>query len=323
MQMQVAVVGAGAVGASIVSMMMEAGVDVTAIADGERATRLRERGLIVNGNRIDPPVSTPEGREVTAPDSRKAKVPPSLPATYDLVIVATKSSGLASALPLVTRAAGERGLVMSLLNGISSEDAVRSALGPGSERRVIPAMILGIDATREGNEVRYLNRGTIHFGADPDTAPVPQEQLESVAALFDDSGIPNSVSQDIIRTLWWKFMINVGINQASAVLRAPYGLFQQSDDARALMSDLMDEVIELSHLEGTGLTQADLDRWQATLETLDPTGKTSMLQDVEAGRPTELDLFAGTVLERAKHHGLPTPINRTVYHIIRGLEAQF
>jgi 2-dehydropantoate 2-reductase len=250
----------------------------------------------------------------------EASAPPS---TYTLTIITTKSTGLEAALPLVTRAAGNDGLVMSLLNGISSEDAIREALGAGAEARVIPAMILGIDATREANEVRYLNRGTIHFGVDASKAPVPDEALERVASLFEASGIPFAISENITRTLWWKFMINVGINQASAVLRAPYGLFQKSDEARALMSELMDEVVELSKLEATGLTQADVDAWHETLAGLDPTGKTSMLQDVEARRPTELDLFAGTVLERARRHGLETPVNRTVYRIVRGLEAQF
>ncbi|MFP4376314.1 MAG: ketopantoate reductase family protein [Spirochaetales bacterium] len=309
MQMHVAVIGAGAVGAAIVSMMLEAGVDVTVVADAERARRLRDEGLLVNGSRIEPRIL-----------SLEAGGPPS---TYTLSIIATKSTGLQAALPLVARAAGEAGLVMSLLNGISSEDAIREALGPGAEKRVVPAMILGIDATREGNVVRYLNRGTIHFGADAQSAPVHAEAISQVADLFEASGIPYAISENITRTLWWKFMINVGINQASAILRAPYGLFQESDHARALMSELMDEAVELSKLEGTGLAEADIDAWLETLSGLDPTGKTSMVQDVEAGRPTELDLFAGTVLGRAKRHGLATPVNRTVYHIIRGLEAQF
>ena len=94
-------------------------------------------------------------------------------------------------------------------------------------------------------------------------------------------------------------MINVGINQGSAVLRAPYGLFQRSEYARELMVDAMREVLALSELEQTGLGESDIDAWLDTLRGLNPEGKTSMVQDVEAGRPTEVDLFAGTVLEIA------------------------
>jgi 2-dehydropantoate 2-reductase len=116
-------------------------------------------------------------------------------------------------------------------------------------------------------------------------------------------------------------MINVGINQGSAVLRAPYGLFQRSEYARDLMVAAMEEVLELSALEGTGLERADIDAWLATLAGLNPEGKTSMLQDVEAGRRTEVDLFAGTVLEIARTHQVPVPVNETLYRIIRALES--
>lgn len=298
-----AIVGAGAVGASTAAMMMDAGRPVTLVADRQRAARLDRDGILVNGERLAPPVDV---------DARGGS-------PYDLVIVAVKSTHLQSALPLVARAAGTAGIVVSLLNGISSEQEIRGVLGQAE--RVVPAMILGIDAVRHTDgSVTYLNRGTIHYGADQQEAPVPDDVLASLGETFDAAGIPSKRSDDIVRTLWWKFMINVGINQTSAVLRAPYGIFQRSQPARELMGSAMDEVIRLSHAVGSGLTQADLDAWFETLETLDPGGKTSMLQDVEAGRPTEVDLFADTVVSLGERHGVATPVNRTLGRIIRAKE---
>ena len=115
---------------------------------------------------------------------------------------------------------------------------------------------------------------------------------------------------------------NVGINQCSCVLRAPYGLFQRSEPARRLMTDAMREVVAISRAEGTGLSEEDIDAWHETLRGLDPQGKTSMLQDVEAGRPTEVELFAGTVCELAERHSQDVPVNRTLYRIIRALEER-
>lgn len=301
---RVAVVGAGAVGASLVAMMLDAGTEVAVIARGERARRLERDGLRVNGVRYRPPL-----------DEEPWENP------YDLVLVATKSTQLESALPQVVSAAGESGLVVSLLNGISSESILRDALGPGAERRVVPAMILGIDAVRGADGVRYLNRGIIHYGSEAERAPVSAGSLDELGAVFAASGIPARRAEDIRRTLWWKFMINVGINQASAVLRAPYGLFQESKDARALMVDAMEEVLALSEREGVGLSADDVSAWLRTLDGLDPGGKTSMLQDVEAGRPTEVDLFAGTVVGMALRYGVDVPVNRTLLRIIRALEA--
>ncbi|TVQ19053.1 MAG: ketopantoate reductase family protein [Spirochaetaceae bacterium] len=308
---RVCILGAGAVGASIASIIADArtaaasrdaGADrppeVTLIADGERAQRLRANGIVVNG--------------------RHYRLPVTDDAETQLIIVAVKSTQLDAALPLLGRAAGRSAIVMSLLNGITSEDAIAAAIGPD---RVVPAMILGIDAMGEGDGFRYLNRGTIHYGSDPSRHPVSGEAMDAIARCFDAAGLPYSISDDITRTLWWKFMINVGINQASAVLRGEYGLFQRSPHARELMRDAMHEVIELSRVEGTGLTDADIDAWDRTLMGLNPAGRTSMLQDVVAGRPTEVDLFAGTVLEIAARHGIDVPVNRTLYQIIRAIET--
>lgn len=300
---RVAVVGAGAVGASLVAMMLDAGTRVAVVAEGERADRLRNEGLLVNGRSYAPPIDEEPSGDL-----------------YDLVVVATKSTQLAAALPLVAAAAGESGLIMSLLNGISSEVILRDTLGPGSEERVVPAMILGIDAVRGPEGVRYLNRGTVYYGADPESAPVSSASLDEVQSVLDASGIPARSSGDIRRTLWWKFMINVGINQASAVLRANYGLFQRSKDARSLMVAAMEEVLVLAEYEGVGLSGEDVEAWLQTLDGLDPTGKTSMVQDVEAGRRTEVDLFAGTVVEMAGMYGVETPVNRTLLQILRALE---
>lgn len=309
MTKRIGIVGAGAVGASIGAIAMDAGAEVAVIAQGARAQRLLRDGLVVNGSRYAPAVhDDPAGHE------------------YALVIVATKSLQLTHALPLVTAAAapgptgGSEATVMSLLNGISSEGVLREALGPGSERLVVPAMILGIDAVRDESGVTYLNRGTIHFGADAEVAPVEPHRLEEIASLLGGAGIPCDQSADIMQTLWWKFMINVGINQASAVLRAPYGLFQRSPHARSLMSSLMQEVITLSDAVGTGLREEHLSRWLETLQTLNPVGKTSMLQDVEAGRATEVDLFAETVVRLGSEYGVPTPVNETILATIRALE---
>lgn len=298
---RIGILGAGAVGASIAAMVMDAtgGPEIAVVADGPREARIKREGITVNGREYRPPVT------VSGP--------------FDLIIVAVKSTDLEHSLPLLRLAAGANASVMSLMNGITSEGIITGALGNG---RVIPAMIVGIDATRDGSGVRYLNRGTIHFGSDPASAPVPEEVLDSVERVLGICGIPCRRSADIVRTLWWKFMVNVGINQASAVLRGGYGLFQSSPEAVDLMRSAMEEVIALSRLEETGLDDGDMDDWIRTLMTLDPSGKTSMLQDMEAGRPTEVDLFAGTVLELARKHGIAVPVNATLYRIIRLTEER-
>lgn len=94
------------------------------------------------------------------------------------------------------------------------------------------------------------------------------------------------------------------MNQTSAVLRANYGAFQHIDTVREIMENLMKEVIDISKYENVNLDyESDLKkRWYEVLYRLNPEGKTSMLQDIEAKRPTEVDIFAGKVISLAKKH---------------------
>ena len=80
------------------------------------------------------------------------------------------------------------------------------------------------------------------------------------------------------------------------------------------------EVVALSQVLGTGLVEEDLHSWYKTLGTLSPEGKTSLLQDVEAGRKTEVELFSGTVIRLGSETGVPVPINRMLYDMIRAIE---
>jgi len=147
--------------------------------------------------------------------------------------------------------------------------------------------------------------------------------VKALQALFIRAGILCEIPEDMIRTLWWKFMINVGINQTSAVLRAPYGVFHSFPEAMELMESAMQEVITLARAVNINLSEKDVKEWHTFLSSLPPTGKTSMLQDVEAGRKTEVEIFAGKVVSLGKACGVPTPVNETLHRILKIMEQRF
>lgn len=118
-------------------------------------------------------------------------------------------------------------------------------------------------------------------------------------------------------------MMNVGVNQISALLRAPYGVFQKIGEARELMEMASREVIRLSERIGINLNEEDLQRYIKVLDTLRPEGKTSMLQDVEAGRKTEVEIFAGTVSELGREYGVATPVNDFLLRAIHTIEQTY
>jgi 2-dehydropantoate 2-reductase len=294
------IVGAGAVGAAVASVIhksMPGAAEV--LADGARAERFRAEGFVVNGERLDFPIAAAPGEEP------------------GIVIVAVKNHQLDRAIRDMAPYVGDGTLVLSLLNGIASEDALAAAFG----REKVPyAMILGIDAVREGNATSFSSAGKIHFGDERNASGSWSDRVSRIASFFDRAGLRYEVPEDMVRGLWYKFMINVGINQASAVLRAPYGTFQRVPAARSVMEAAMREVVELSRALGTGLVPADIEAWQATLRGLSPEAKTSMLQDVEAGRKTEVEAFAGTVVSLGREAGIPTPVNGLLLELIRAIE---
>ncbi|MEE4609168.1 MAG: ketopantoate reductase family protein [Desulfobacteraceae bacterium] len=297
----VAILGAGAMGAYFAACFAaDKSFNLCLIARGERRERLARDGLMVNGRSVFIPAASPEDG----------------PAPADLIIVALKHHHLAAAVADLKPFVGPDTVILSVMNGLESEAIIGAAVG---QEKVLYAISVGIDAVRQGNRLSYSNPGRHLFGEADNT--VVSDRVRTVQEAFTRAGIAWETPPDMLRMLWWKFMINVGMNQASAAMRAPYGPFQTRAEARDLMEALMREVIALAGPAGVNLGEPDIADWRRVLETLAPGGKTSMLQDVEAGRKTEVEIFGGTVVALGQRHNVPTPVNRTLFQIIRMLEG--
>jgi 2-dehydropantoate 2-reductase len=299
----ISIIGAGALGAAYGGLLYDMDARaVSFVARGERLERLRKDGLVVNGKRYFIPVVPPED--------------PSAPA--DLVIVAVKYHHLDGAIKDMKNRVGKETAIISVMNGIESEERIGAVYGM---EKVLFAVSVGIDALREGNRINYNNQGKIFFGEARNTFLT--DRIKRIQALFDRAGIIYETPPDMMHIMWWKFMINVGINQASAVLRAPFRAFQTSREARDLMESAMREVIVLSEKAEVNLAEDDIKRFNEILMGLNPEGKTSMLQDVEAGRKTEVEMFAGKVIALGRQYHVPTPVNQKLFDSIKEIEEKY
>ncbi len=296
----VAILGAGALGAYFAKSFFDAPeVSVALVARGERHGRLNREGLVVNGKKYTIPVLHPD--EAHSP--------------VDLIIVALKHHHLAEALPDLANLVGSQTTIMSVMNGLDSEEYIGASYGMD---KTLYAVSVGIDALRRGNQISFTRSGKHYFGEAFNTDL--SQRVVRVQDAFERAGITYETPHDMIRMVWWKFMVNVGLNQASAVMRAPYGVFQSSPEAQVLMEILMREVIALAEVSRVNLVERDISEWKSVLSTLSPEGKTSMLQDIEAGRKTEVEIFGGKVVELGAKYALPTPANQIVLSIIQVLE---
>lgn len=293
-------IGLGALGAIYASIIHQHDKDcIKIILDEERMERYRE-GTVINGKRYFFDLTVPK------PGDKPA----------ELILVAVKGHHLKEAIDLISSMVGEDTIILSLLNGITSEDDLSRVFG---REKVLHGFCVGTDSTRENNEVIFHNAGKIVFG---EHYPEAKGKAGPVADFFTRTGVPFSVSDDILKRMWWKFMMNVGVNQTSAILRAPYGVYQTIREARELMASASREVIPLAEKEGIHLSEADIDEYMNHFYDLSPSGKTSMLQDIEAGRKTEVESFALTVVNLGKKHGIPAPVNEMLYRMIRVLEQK-
>lgn len=298
--------GLGAIGSIFASKLYDVDPElVTVIADRERTGRYQKSSFTVNGKAYPFHYVPPETKGRAA----------------DLILIAVKQHHLAQSIESIRNFVGEDTIIVSLLNGITSEEIIGREYGTD---KMLFAFVVATDAVREGTHTRFSSAGKIVFGEKRnDISGVYSPKVTAVKELFERTGITYQIPTDMLRELWWKFMMNVGVNQTSAILHAPYGVYQRIKEARELLEMASVEVVLLAQKAGINLTADDVQEHLRIISTLSPEGKSSMLQDVEAGRKTEVEIFAGTVVELGRKHGVPTPINDCLLRMIYTLEQTY
>ena len=231
--------------------------------------------------------------------------------------MAVKATALDEAIREIGAFVGPDTVILSVLNGITSEERLEAAY-PG---HVLWSVAIGMDANRSGRTLIFKSPGEIQFG-ERDGSITPR--VAAVAQYLTACGIENEPCTDILYKQWHKLMINVGLNQASAAFGMTYGGLAEDNAQRALMLSAMQEVIRLANAEGVPLPPDDDVKWLAgAIPRFKPDNKPSMGQDVDAHRPTEVEEFSGVVRRLSQKHGLPTPANDFFYRAIRAIEASW
>lgn len=276
--------------------------DLRIIADKDRIKKYKNNHVYCNGELCGFHYMTPE--ELCKP--------------ADLVIFAVKYNGLENAIQAVKNQVGEHTVILSTLNGITSEAIIGQTYGMD---KILYCVAQGMDAVKVGNKLTYDHMGMLCFG---EREPgIMSQKVKMVAGFFEKMEVPYETVTDMYKRQWGKFMLNVGVNQTVAVNESNYGEVQREGQARDTMISAMREVIALSEKEGINLTEEDLCYWLNVLGTLNPEGKPSMRQDMEARRYSEVELFAGAVLELGNKYGVSTPVNKELYDRIKFIEGQY
>lgn len=299
----VGIIGRGAVGVLYGTLLQEqlGKNQVCFIADENRTKHYREHPIHCNGQECD-------FHYVSSPDEF---------GIVDLLVIVVKYPFLGDALQSVRGFVGEHTIILSLLNGITSEGIVEETLGTGT---VIHSIAQLMDAMKEGNQVSYTKAGEIVIGTNDEKK---RPELDAVEELFRANAIPHHVAKDIIHEQWSKLVLNCGLNQVCAVYDVPYRDCQTPGDIRTLFIDTMEETRKIALLEGIDMKAEEIDQWLEKISGLSPDSMPSMRQDMLAGNKTEVDLFSKTIMELAQKHGVELTWNPMLYEKIKEKERNF
>jgi 2-dehydropantoate 2-reductase len=299
----VSIIGLGALGilfGNHLSKRMQK-TNLRIIADRNRIEKYESNQVYCNEERCEFNYVTPE--ELCEP--------------ADLIIFTVKYEGLNDAIKAVKNQVGEQTIILSALNGITSEAVIGDVYGMD---KILYCVAQGMDAVKVANKLTYEHMGMLCLGEME--AGIVSEKVKKVIEFFEKMEVPHEAVTDMNKRLWGKFMLNVGVNQTVAVYESNYGEIQRKGQARDTMISAMKEVMLLSEKKDINLTEDDLNYWLGVLSTLSPDGKPSMRQDLEAKRYSEVELFSGTVIKMGKEYGIPTPVNKQLYDRIKFIESQ-
>ena len=294
---KVALIGAGAVGAYFIYGFTDLkDLSFCVVAEGERAERLRKEGIVINERTYYP--------EIKSPQEAKGA---------DLILVCTKHHGLLSTLDMIETMTEEHTTVVSLLNGIDSEEIIAERIG----KEHMLYSVMRISSERREGKIHFVPETTIGVSIGEKENPEPTERVTAFSELMKRAGLKCIIEKDILLNQWEKFSMNIIYNLPQAVLGVGFGAYYNSTNVAAIRDRMFEEVCMVAKAEGIPLTkQGD---WRSACA---PQARFSTLQDLDAGRHTEIDMLAGTLIKLAQKHHLEVPFCEYTYYAIKALEEK-
>ena len=292
--MNIAVMGAGAVGCYFGGMLARAGHAVTLIARPAQVQALQRSGLLLQTQTFDQHVAVQASSEASAVRG----------AQYVLFCVKstdTEAAGRAMAPHLDAGA-----VVLSLQNGVDNAERLQTLLN----RPVIAAVVYVATEMVAPGHVRHHGRGDLVLAPAPESA--------DIADLFRAAGIPSQVSDNATGALWAKLVLNCAYNALSALSGLPYGAMLHSPGlpVAQVMTDIVQECQAVAQASGVELPD-DLLATVLGLADSMPQQMSSTAQDLARGKPSEIDHLNGFIARRGEALGIATPANRLLHTLVR------
>jgi 2-dehydropantoate 2-reductase len=290
--MEVAVIGAGAVGCYYGGLLLRAGHDVTFIGRPVHVDAINAHGLLLD-------LKTFIGHLPA-----KAATDTATLASPDLVLCCVKSADTEQAGNALAGRLRPDTSVLSLQNGVDNAPRLAAIIG----QAVIPAVVyVGSEMAGPGH-IRHHGGGDLAIGRSPAS--------EALAETLEAAGVHTTISDDIEVTLWSKLVINCAFNALSAVADISYGPMLEVEGARDVVTRAVKEAIAVAHANGVSLPENLLANI-LNIPTMMPQQKSSTAQDLARGKPSEIDFLNGHVVRKGAELGVPTPTNHALQVMVK------
>ncbi len=298
-RIQVAVLGAGAVGCYYGGMLARAGHPVTLIGRPLHVDAIARDGLRFETRSFTESLRTQTGTSAEA--VRGAK----------LVLFCVKSTDTDAAAAQIAPHLEPDAVVVNLQNGVDNTERTQARV----KNPVIPAVVYVATEMAGPGHLKHHGRGDLVIGSRHE-----KENLE-IKNCFERAGVPVVISDNVAGELWAKLVVNCAYNAVSAIAQLPYGTMIRGDGVRELMRDVVEETLAVAKALGVKMAPDTLERTYRIADAM-PSQFSSTAQDLARGKPTEIEHLNGYVVRKGETLGLPVPANRALHALVKLLESK-
>ncbi len=303
---RIAVVGAGAVGCYFGGMLARAGAPLTLIGRPQHVEAINRNGLFLDSMHFRQQIPVSASTDLNAAHNA------------EIILLCVKTPATVDAAKSLAPHLVPGAVVLSLQNGVDNVERIRSA----TRIEAIPAVVYVAAEMSAPGRVQHTGRGDLIIGdlfgrAQDDTR---RRQLESIAALFARAGVPCRVSENIEGELWTKMIINCTYNAISALGRARYHRLVRNPRTREVMTKAIEEAVAVARAAGVRLPDVDMVEVGLRIAETMANAISSTAQDLARGKRTEIDSLNGYLVRRGAELGVATPVNQTLYALVKLLE---
>ena len=301
---RVAVMGAGAVGSYFGGMLARAGARVTLIGRPKHVEAIRKDGLLLD---------TVTFKEYVA---MNASTDPADVRDAQFILFCVKTLDTENAARLIAPHLSPDAIVISLQNGVDNVARIRAASGIDA----LPAVVYVAAALPEPGHVKHSGRGEWIVGDYAGAAFRSQNRPERVAEMCAAAGVPCHISTNIEVDQWTKMVMNCAGNAVTAIAQTSFAHVARNLDTREVLRTVINECVAVARAAGVALP--DIDWTEKGLKNAETLGEatSSTAQDIARGKPTEIDSLNGYIVRQGKELGVPTPVNMTLFALIKLIE---